>query len=681
VDSVRKSNRSDIEEVEPPAVAAGVVGCPSGPGIVGDDGRMPERLPAPYGSWPSPITVDLLLAVGRQPSDPHVDGDAVWFHESRPDESGRVVVRRWTADGGVVDVTPEGTNVRTRVHEYGGGAWAVHGGVLVYSTFPDGRVHVVREGDVTTLTAGEPLRFADFAFDPVRDRVVAVCEDHSQEGEPVNSVVSIDLASGDTTILASGHDFFSDPRISPAGSRMCWLTWDRPAMPWDGTSLWVADLDADGVPGEPVLVAGGPEESVQCPRWAPDGSLVLVSDRSGWWNVYRWRDGMVRPMAAMAAECGGPQWIFGNARLAVQPDGRVWTLAESDGRTTLLELHDDADPEPVASIEAWELAFLAAGDGAVAVMGYHPQRPNTVLLVSTDDRSVREVFTGPEPGVDASWLAVPEPVAFPTTDGRTAHGYYYPPTNPERTGPEGELPPLLVVSHGGPTSSASVRLDLDYQFWTSRGFAVVDVDYGGSTGYGRAYRNELRGAWGVVDLDDCTNAAVWLAEQGLADPRRLAIRGGSAGGYTTLCALAFRDVFACGTSYFGVGDLEALARDTHKFESRYLDLLVAPYPERVDVYRERSPIHHVDGFSCPVLLLQGEDDEVVPPAQAEDVAAALRDKGIPYAYLLFPGEGHGFRTAEVQRQAQEAELSFYAQVLGFTPADAIEVLELVQPAG
>ncbi len=639
---------------------------------------MPERVPAPFGSWPSDITIDLLVAAGRQPSDPRIDGDAVWFLESRPDEAGRVVVRRWTDAHGVVDVTPDGTNVRTRVHEYGGGAWAVRDGVLAFSTFPDGHVHVLRDGTSTALVETVGLRFADFAFDPVRDRVVAVCEDHSGEGEPVNSVVSIDLASGDVSVLCSGHDFYSDPRVSPDGSRMCWLTWDRPLMPWDGTSLWAADLDPDGVPGEPELVAGGPEESVQTPCWAPDGSLLLVSDRSGWWNVYRWRDATMHAMAPMAAECGRPQWVFGDARLAVMPDGRVWAVATARGRSTLLELHDDRDPDAVTSIDALELAYLAAGDDRVAVMGFHPQRPGAVLLVDASDRTVREVFAGPAPGVAPAWLSVPQAIEFPTTDGRTAFANYYPPTNPDHVGLPGEVPPLLVVSHGGPTSAASVGLNVRYQYWTSRGFAIVDVDYRGSTGYGRAYRNELREAWGIVDLDDCTNAALWLAEQGLADPGRLAIRGGSAGGYTTLCALTFRDVFACGASSYGVSDVEALARDTHKFESRYVDLLVAPYPERVDVYRERSPIHHLDGLNCPVLLLQGEDDEVVPPAQSEAVADALRDKGIPYAYLLFAGEGHGFRRADTQRRALEAELSFYGQVLGFTPHDALEPLALVR---
>jgi dipeptidyl aminopeptidase/acylaminoacyl peptidase len=640
-----------------------------------DDVRMSEPQPAPYGSWPSAITVDMVIAAGREPSEPRMDGQDVWFLESRPDESGRVVVRRWSWENGVVDVTPEGTNVRTSVHEYGGGAWAVRTGVLVFSTFPDGYVHVLRDGAVTDLVQVDGLRFADFAFDPVRDRVVAVCEDHTRGGEPVNSVVSIDLAAGSVEPLCAGHDFFSEPRISPDGTRMCWLTWDRPLMPWDGTSLWVADLDADGVPGEPTLVAGGPDEAVQSPCWAPDGSLVLVSDRTGWWNVYRWRDGTVHAMAPMSAECGRPQWVFGDARVAVMTDGRVWAVATQNGTSSLLELHDDADPRPVTSVEAVELSHLSAGDDAVAILGAHPQRPTEILVVDADLTTLA-VYTAPAPDVGPSWLSMPQSIEFPTTDGRSAHAYFYPPTNPDYVGMPGELPPLLVVSHGGPTSSASLRLELDYQFWTSRGFALVDVDYRGSTGYGRAYRNELRGAWGIVDLDDCTNAALWLADQGLADPKRLAIRGGSAGGYTTLCALTFRDVFACGASYFGVGDVEALARDTHKFESRYLDLLVAPYPDRVDVYRERSPIHHLEGLSCPVLLLQGEDDKVVPRAQADEVANVLREKGIPHAYLLFPGEGHGFRAAETQRRSAEAELSFYAQVLGFTHADVIETIQL-----
>lgn len=637
---------------------------------------MPEPLISPYGSWTSPITVDMVVAVGRELSDPAIDGDTVLFAERRPEESGRVVVRRWSATDGIVDVTPPGVNVRTRVHEYGGGAWAVRDGTLVFSTFPSGHVHVTRGEETRLLVEVDGLRFADFSFDPVRNRVVAVCEDHTGEGEPVNSVVSIDLADGAVQVLASGHDFFSDPRLSSDGSRMCWLSWDRPQMPWDGTSLWVADLDAEGRPGDPVLVAGGPEESVQGPCWSPDGSLVLVSDRTGWWNVYRWRDGDVRPLAPMEAEFGWPQWIFANAYVAVTPNGRVWAIGTHDGHSTLYELHDDAAAVPVSSIQADELAFLSASDDRLAVLGMDPQRPTSVILVELADLSSREIATAPAPDVAQEWLSRPTAVTFPTGDGAVAHAYYYAPTNPGFVGPADEKPPLLVISHGGPTSATSTELHLATQFWTSRGFAVVDVDYRGSTGYGREYRNELRGSWGIVDLEDCANAALWLAEQGLADPHRLAIRGGSAGGYTTLCALAFLDVFACGASYYGVGDLEALARDTHKFESRYLDLLVASYPDEVEVYRERSPIHHVDGLNCPVLLLQGEDDEVVPPAQAEDIVAALTQKGIPHAYLLFPGEGHGFRSADAQRRALEAELSFYGQVMGFTPADDIESIVL-----
>jgi dipeptidyl aminopeptidase/acylaminoacyl peptidase len=635
----------------------------------------------PYGSWPSPITLDLVLAGGRRLAEPWLDGPDVYVLESRPNEGGRVTLLRIAGDGTATEVTPAPANVRTRVHEYGGGAWTVSDGLVVHSEFTDGHLACVqRDGATRPLTTGTDLRFADMCIDALRGRLVAVLEDHSTDDlEPVNSIVAVALDDGTITPLVEGGDLYSHPRISPDGAWSCWLTWDRPNMPWDGCELWVGTLDPDGSVGSTDLIAGGSRESITGPAWAPDGSLVFGSDRSGWWNLYRWRPGVpgVEALAPMEAEFGTAQWVFGQRQFGFDGRGRIIAIARSAGHDRLLILEGGSDPREI-ELDATDLQGLSVVGDTAVVVAHAPSRPAAVLridLATGAAERIREAGTLP---VDGACLSQPRFLEFPTTDGRSAFAFYYPPANADVTeAPDGELPPLLVISHGGPTSNTDQGLSLDIQFFTSRGFAVVDVDYGGSTGYGRAYRDRLLGEWGIVDLDDCTNVATWLASQGLADPARLGIRGGSAGGYTTLCALTFRHVFSAGTSYFGVGDLAALARDTHKFESRYLDLLVAPWPEAVAVYDERSPIHFVDRIRTPVLVLQGADDRVVPQAQADELVAALARNGVPYGYLLFQGEGHGFRRAENRRRALEAELSFYAQVFGFVPADDLEPVELV----
>jgi dipeptidyl aminopeptidase/acylaminoacyl peptidase len=513
-------------------------------------------------------------------------------------------------------------------------------------------------------------------IDSPRSRVLAVMEDHvGGAADPVNSIVSVSLDDGRVTTLVEGHDFFSDARLDPSGERLAWLAWDRPNMPWDGTLLWIGQLRQDGTIASAEQVAGGATESIVQPTWAPDGTLIFASDRTDWWNLY-WRvgPGQPEPLAPMSAEVCGPQWVFGARSFTVGADGTIVAIARSAGEDRLLVLEADGPRE--VPLEATELGGLSVRDGSAFLIAGGPRAPDSLIQVDLATGATTTLRSVSELAVDASYLSVPRQVEFPTSGDATAFAWYYPPTNPDVVAPAGELPPLVVISHGGPTSAASTALTLGIQAFTSRGLAVVDVDYGGSTGYGREYRNRLRGAWGVVDLDDCTNVATWLAGQGTVDRRRLAIRGGSAGGFTTLAALAFRDVFSAGASYFGVGDLEALARDTHKFESRYLDLLVAPYPDQVDVYRERSPIHFVDRIRCPVLVLQGEDDKVVPRELADQIVDALKRNGIPHAYLLFPGEGHGFRRAENQRRSREAELSFFAQVFGFELADDIEPIEV-----
>jgi dipeptidyl aminopeptidase/acylaminoacyl peptidase len=633
---------------------------------------------APYGSWRSPIGGDLVAAGGVSLGEIRVAGEAVLWLEGRPLEGGRQVVCRQGPGGVPEDVTPEGFNVRTRVHEYGGGAYAVHGSTVLFANFADQRLYRLDPGQrPRPITPAPPTeaahRYADATLTPDGQLLVCVRERH-EEGKVTNELVAMPSDGGAApVVLVAGRDFYASPRWSPDGRRLAWLEWDHPNMPWDATDLKVAELGAGAVVGPPTTVAGGPEESIFQPAWSPDGVLHFVSDRSGWWNLYRLAGAKVEALAPMEEEVGSPQWVFGLSRYAFLPGGRV---ALVHGRGPLQRLGVLA---PDGTLTDLDLPFTSysppqlrtVGDRLACVAG-SATRPAAVVVVDPASGAVEVLRRGREQAPDPGYLSVPRAIRFPTSGGRTANALYYPPANRDFRGPDGERPPLLVTSHGGPTAEVSSLLSMDYQFFTSRGFAVVDVDYGGSTGYGREYRRQLDGRWGIVDVDDCVAAARRLAEGGEVDPRRLAIRGASAGGWTTLCALTFRDDFSAGASYFGVADAEALARDTHKFESRYLDRLIGPWPEAVELYRQRSPIHFTDRLSCPVILLQGLEDAVVPPSQAEAMAAALDAKRIPYAYVAFPGEQHGFRRAEHIRRAVEAELYFYSRVFGFDLADPVD---------
>jgi len=640
---------------------------------------MTDTQTLPYGSWPSPISMELAVGASRGLSEPRLDGDDIYFLESRPDEAGRVVLLRRTPDGALADVAP-GLNARTRVHEYGGGAWNVRDGVVVLSEFAGNRLMLKRSPDapLTELINDPALRFADMEIDLVRDRVVAVVEDqHESAIEARNLLAVVSLADGALTEIASGHDFYSDPRLSPDGRHLAWLSWDFPQMPWDGTDLWVAPMAEDGSLGEAVHVAGGPTDSVIQPKWAPDGSLLYVSDRSQWWNLYRWSAGVPvsAGLAPMDAEIGGPQWVFGLSEYDIDADGTVIAFASGPGGSRFLAI-DSSGPRQM-EVAAKGVAYLRVREGIATYVAGSPTQPSAIVRLDLSTGMEERLRESSTLEVDLAYLSVPELMEFPTSDGRLAYGWYYAPTNPDVRAPAAELPPLVVMSHGGPTSQARSSLSLARQAFTSRGFAVVDVDYGGSTGYGRPFRDELRETWGQVDVDDCTAAALWLAEQGLVDRDRLAIRGGSAGGFTTLATLCFKDAFAAGTSFYGLGDLEVFTAVTHKFESRYMDYLVGPYPEEAERYRQRSPNYHAAQISCPVLVMQGADDKVVPPSQAEGIVEALQKNDLPHAYLLFEGEGHGFRQAANQRRALEAELSFYAQVFGFGLADDFAPLEVV----
>jgi len=647
---------------------------------------------APYGSWSSPLDAASVASSGRRLAAPTIAEDgAVWWAEGRPGEGGRVVLTRRSPGGEPETVTPAGVNVRTRVHEYGGGAWHLAAPDLVlFADFADQRLYRQRLGTEPVAISPEPeepgaLRYADIRLAPDGSTVVCVRE-RDAEPEPVNEIVSLPLdGSAEPQVLAGGRDFYASPRISADGGWLAWICWDHPNMPWDGTELWVAPL-ADS--GEERLIAGGPEESIFQPEWGPDGRLHFASDRDGWWNLYRAPEpgaveisgelGAVVQLTEEEADFAHPQWLFGGATYAFLEGGAIVCVRCRRGEEQLFLLEPEGwEPSDLGlPFTSFGYPVLSARGRRVAFAAASPERETAVVVYDSESGDIEVVRESSEEPIDPAYVSRPRPIEFPTGDGEVAYGFYYPPANPEFEAPEGELPPLIVESHGGPTSHATPALDAEFLYWTSRGIGVVDVNYRGSTGYGREYRNKLRGTWGVVDTEDCVNAALYLAAEGEADGERLAIRGGSAGGYAVLCALTFHDAFATGASYFGVADAETMAGDTHKFESRYLDLLIGPYPEQADRYRERSPIHYVDRLRVPVILFQGLEDKIVPPNQAETMVAALERNGIPHAYLAFEGEQHGFRKAETNIRCYEAELYFYGRIMGFEPAGDPEPVEI-----
>jgi dipeptidyl aminopeptidase/acylaminoacyl peptidase len=644
---------------------------------------MSDPIVAPYGSWRSPFTADLIVQGLVGLGQPTLDGDELLFLETRPTEQGRNVLVRHTAEGTNVDVTPPGWNVRTRVHEYGGGDYLVAGATIFFSSYADQRIYRQDGGGAPrALTPAAELRYADHQLDRRRQRLICVREDKRliASREDVNTIVAVGL-DGDESggrVLVEGNEFYAAPRLSPDGTRLAWLTWGFPYMPWDAAALWVGAVTDDGAVVDARHIAGGPTESVVQPEWAPDGTLYFMSDRSDFWNLYRLRGDAVEAVCPHPADFAAPQWVFGASTYAfVGPETVLATYVER-GNWRLGAIDTAAGTlAPIPSPYTW-VSALRGAPGRAAFIGSAPTEPTAVVRFDVATRSFETVRRSTTLSLDPRDLSVPEAIEFPTENGRTAHAFLYRPVNPNHTAPPGERPPLIVRSHGGPTSAATTSFSLVFQYWTSRGFALLDVNYGGSTGYGRAYRERLKGQWGVVDVADCENGARYLVARGEVDPARLAIAGGSAGGYTTLRALtAEAPLFKAGASHYGISDLERLAHDgrsgnNHKFESRYEDLLIAKYPERADVYRERSPIHHADRLACPVIFFQGLDDRVVLPNQAERMVEVLRAKRLPVAYVAFAGEGHGFRRAENIKRALDGELYFYGRVFGFEPAGPIE---------
>jgi dipeptidyl aminopeptidase/acylaminoacyl peptidase len=607
------------------------------------------------------------------------DGDDLYWSELRPYEGGRIVVCRRGADGALSDVTPPGFNARSRVHEYGGGHYAVKDGTVFFTNFKDQRLYrQERNGAPRAITPEVDIRHADMLVDTERNRVVAVREDHTTGApEPINTIVALDAhGQRDPITIASGNDFYASPRLSPDGKRIAWQTWNHPNMPWDESEIWVGELDRDGNVVSSRKVAGGHQESVQQPGWSPSGELYFVSDRNDWWNLYRARGEGDEPVCRRDAEFGAPQWVFGQRFYAFNGPDETICIYSDTGGAKLGRI--DLNSGRLSQIELFysSLSNVQVSGNKAALFAGSSTLAERVLVIDLDSLAQEVVKVANPVHVESGYFSIPKPIEFPTENGLTAHAFYYAPRNQDQEAPSGDKPPLVVHCHGGPTGSGGPTYPFEYQYWTSRGFALVDVNYGGSSGYGRAYRQRLNGNWGVVDVQDCVNAARYLVDRGLVDGDRVSITGGSAGGFTVLLSLTKRNFYNAGASHFGIGDLELFVKETHKFESHYCETLVGPYPARADVYRDRSAIHFADDMKCPVILFQGAEDKVVPPSQAETFVEACQKNHLPYAYVLFEGEQHGFRQDKNIRRAFEGELSFLAQVFGFEPADDIEPVKI-----
>jgi dipeptidyl aminopeptidase/acylaminoacyl peptidase len=632
---------------------------------------------AAYGSWQSPIDGDLVTAAKINFDRVVVDGVDTYWLASQPQEKGRMAIIHRDRLGRNNLVTPPEFNVRNRVHEYGGGAYTVWQGQIYFCNDSDQCIYhqsgsQIKLASPAVQDSDKPKahRYADLTIDSRRRRLLCIHEDHSGP-EVINSLVAISLDHPqELHILAEGKDFYSSPSLSPNGQFLAWLSWNHPNLPWDGNVLTVAEVQADGSLGKPQQIAGGPQESVFQPQWSPEGVLHFVSDRSGWGNLYRWQNQQVKPLLSAAAEFGQPQWVFGQSTYDFVGDRIICTYSQG-GISHLVMLNPRDGNWQELDCTHTDLQHLRANERRAVAIGGSADRQSEVVEIDLLSQRCNLLQATPQ-AVDSRYFSQPQTIAFPTQDGEIAYGFYYPPHNPDFQAPPGERPPLLVKSHGGPTAATSGSLSLRVQYWTSRGFGYLDVNYRGSTGYGRAYQEKLAGQWGILDVQDCIDGARYLAAKGLVDGDRMAISGGSAGGYTTLCALTFHNVFKAGASYYGIGDLEALARDTHKFESRYLDKLVAPYPAAAQVYKDRSPIHFPERLSCPTIFFQGLEDEVVPPNQSLMMVEALRQRGVPVAYVPFAEEQHGFRQPANIKRALEGEFYFYSQIFGFRTAEQLE---------
>jgi dipeptidyl aminopeptidase/acylaminoacyl peptidase len=642
---------------------------------------------APYGSWESPISSELVAACGSGWGwllrEIQVHGRSVYWIEPKPEDGGRntIVCRR--EDGSIAEVIPEGYSARTRVHEYGGGDYCVLAGTVFFSNEADQRLYRLAAGGTPIPITPEPptgesWRFADGS--PAADGQFILCvrECHDSNGKVQNEIVAVQSdGAGEVKTVVRGSDFYASPRISPDGRRIAWLSWDLPRMPWDGTELWAAKYHPDGSISPADKIAGSAAEWISNPSWSPDGNLYFLSDRSNWSNLYRWNGSLVDRIFDIEADLDRPAWSFGYTRYAFLSQGRIACVFWKDGLEHLGLYEPQSRSFRKLDTPFTAIPYLASdGEENLWFLGGNFEMRPAVVRINLEDGSSNVVYRGASFEIEAGYLSRPRPIDYPTFDGEVAHALYYPPSNPDYDSPADELAPLIVRCHGGPTSAAHPFLQPEFLFFTSRGFGVLDVNYRGSSGYGRSYREALRGQWGHVDTEDCLAAARCLIDRGETDPGRQIMRGSSAGGWTTLCALTFHNLFRAGAVYYAVADAERLVNASPKFESCYVQYLIGPYPAERQLYLDRSPIHHTQELSSPLIVFQGMRDKIVPPSQSETLIEALREKKLPYAYLTFPNEGHGFRRAESLKRSLEAELSFYAQIFGFVLADSLEAVTI-----
>mgnify|MGYP002640542052 CR=1 FL=1 len=632
----------------------------------------------PYGAWESPISGESMVQSSLRLGQIQIDNDSIFWTEGRPTEKGRTVLMTWS-HGASKAINPEDTDVRTRAHEYGGGAFLADKGRVFYINNRDQQIYETGELDQTRqITNAENYRYADAILDDVRQVLYVVGEDHRNPKDVQNVLLRVALdGSGEQSVIASGHDFYSNPQLSPDGSKILFLTWDLPDMPWEGTQLWLADLSVSGDLSEPVCIAGSRTESIFQPLWDPNGSLYFVSDRNGWWNLYHYNKGQSHCILEMDEEFGLPQWVFGMSAYSVHKSGELVAICKSQQCSRLVRIDVQSGATQEIEVPYSVMDQIRVSGSTLAFIGHSETQPGAVVTIDLNSSSMCILQTSAQLDVSDENISRGELIQFESRPGEATYAWFYQPRNANYEGPSDEKPPLIVLSHGGPTAYSSQSFSLSIQFWTMRGFAVVDVNYSGSTGFGREYRERLNLQWGIRDVEDCASAAQFLVNEGYADANRLIIKGGSAGGYTTLAALTDTDVFKAGASYYGVGDLTLLAKDTHKFESRYLDGLVGAYPEEKDTYLKRSPLNHVNQLNCPVIFMQGLDDPVVPPNQAEAMVSALKQNGIPVAYLPFEGESHGFRQSKTIVKTIESEYAFYVRVFGIETSNALEPLEII----